>query len=157
MFKSAGTMPKGSRPQGPTENQLLRCISAEEFARLRLTSQHAVLTLGEVVYEVGAFLDYIYFPTTCVVSWLYTARDGSTAEVAVAGNDAVVGVSLFLGRRSAPHQAVVQISGGALKMPASVLQDEFARGGQFHHTMLTMRKHSLFRSRRRRSVTDYIR
>ena len=130
-------MLKDSRPQGPSENQLLRSISAEEFARLRLISHHAVLTLGEVVYEAGAFLDYIYFPTTCVVSWLYTAQDGSTAEVAVAGNDGVVGISLFLGRRSAAHRAVVQIGGGALKMPASVLQNEFARGGQFQHTMLS--------------------
>jgi CRP-like cAMP-binding protein len=136
MFKSAGTMLKGPRQQSPTENQLLRCISAEESARLRLTTHHTVLTLGEVVYEVGALLDYIYFPTTCVVSWLYTARDGSTAEVALAGNDGVVGVSLFLGRRSVPHRAVVQIGGGALKIPARVLQDEFARGGLFHHTML---------------------
>jgi CRP-like cAMP-binding protein len=129
MFAAAGT-------QSSIENHLFCSFSAEERARLRPSMQHTSLSLGEVLYEAGGSLDYIYFPTTCVVSWLYTTQDGSTAEIALAGNDGVVGVSLFLGVGTAPHRAVVQIAGNALKAPARVLQGEFARGGLLQQTLL---------------------
>jgi CRP-like cAMP-binding protein len=136
MLRSAGTIFKGAGTQNPIENHLLCSISAEEYGRLRPSVQHTILGLGQVVYEAGARLDYIYFPTTCVLSWLYTTRDGSTAEVALAGNDGVVGVSLFLGGGTAPYRAVVQVGGDALKIPARVLQGEFARGGLLQQTLL---------------------
>ncbi|MFI5073085.1 MAG: Crp/Fnr family transcriptional regulator [Terriglobales bacterium] len=98
--------------------------------------QHTPLALGQVLYEPGGLLDHVYFPTTCVVSCLYTMHDGSTAEMALAGNDGVVGVATFLGGGTMPHRAVVQISGNALKMPARVLQEEFARGGPLQQILL---------------------
>ena len=118
------------------ENHLLRLLSAEEYARLHASMRPASLVLGQVLYEPGGLLDHVYFPTTCVVSCLYTMHDGSTAEMALAGNDGVVGVALFLGGNTMPHRAVVQIGGNALKMPARVLQEEFARGGQLQHILL---------------------
>jgi CRP-like cAMP-binding protein len=136
MFKNADRTFDSVEIQSPIENHLLSSISAEECARLRPNMQHKSLTLGQVIYEPGARLDYVYFPTSCVVSWLYTTQDGSTAEVALAGNDGVVGVPLFLGGGTAPHRAVVQIAGDALKIPASVLQGEFARGGPLQRTLL---------------------
>ena len=118
------------------ENHLLRSLSFEERSRLCPNMQHIYLPLSHVVHESGGFLDYVYFPTTCIVSCLYTMRDGSTAEMALAGNDGVIGTALFLGGGTAPHRAVVQIGGYAIRIPARSLQAEFSRGGLLHHTLL---------------------
>jgi CRP-like cAMP-binding protein len=92
--------------------------------------------LGEVLYEPGGHLDHMYFPTTAVVSLLYTMENGSTAEMGLAGNDGVVGVALFLGGDTTPNRAVVQIGGSAFRMKAKVLREEFARGGPFQRVLL---------------------
>jgi CRP-like cAMP-binding protein len=127
-------MLKALETQGAVGNHLLCALSPEELARLRL--RDVVVTIGEVVYECDQRIDYAYFPTTCVVSCLYTTRDGSTAEMALAGNDGIIGVASFLGGGTIPHRAVVQIGGHALKIPAKALQEEFARGGPFQHILL---------------------
>jgi len=111
-------------------------LSQEEYARLHCRLQHVKLPLGHVVYESGGPLDFIYFPTTSVVSLLYTMENGSTAEMGLAGNDGMVGVALFLGGETTPNRAVVQIAGGALKMKAKVLREEFERGGQLQRCLL---------------------
>jgi CRP-like cAMP-binding protein len=129
MFKAAVT-------QDLIENRLLSSLSVEDRARLRLSMQYVTLTLGQVVYECGERINYVYFPTTCVVSCIYTMRDGSTAEMSLTGNDGVIGVALFLGGGNIPHRTVAQIGGHALKMPAKVLQEEFARGGPLQHILL---------------------
>jgi CRP-like cAMP-binding protein len=117
-------------------NHLLRSLSAEELARLSPSAQHTTLALSQVIYESGGSLDYVYFPTTCVVSCLYTMRDGSTAEMALAGNDGVIGIALFLGGSTTPHRAVVQIGGDAIRITARTIQAEFARGGLLQHILL---------------------
>jgi len=118
------------------ESLLLSTLPGEEYKRLFPRLQHVQFSLGEVVYESGGHMEYVYFPTTCVVSLLYTMEDGSTAEVGLTGNDGVVGIALFLGGDTAPNRAVVQIAGGAFRLKAEVLQDEFKRGGPFQHLML---------------------
>ena len=118
------------------ENRLLRSLSVEEYARLRMNLKRVTLPLGHVVYECGERMDYVYFPMTCVVSLLYTMRDGATAEMALAGNDGVVGIASFLGGGNVPNRAVAQIAGDALRMPARVLQEEFARGGPLQRILL---------------------
>lgn len=118
------------------ENHLLSLLPAEEYARLHTSIRRTSLTLGQVLYEPGGLLDHVYFPISGVVSCLYTMDDGSTAEMALAGNDGVVGVAIFLGGDTMPHRAVVQIGGKALKLPARVLQEEFARGGKLQHILL---------------------
>jgi CRP-like cAMP-binding protein len=136
MLKCAQATLKDTALEKEAENHLLCSLSIEERARLRPSMQHTTLSLGQVVYEAGAHLDYLYFPTSCVVSWLYTTQDGSTVEVALAGKDGAVGVSLFLGSQTAPHRAVVPIGGTAIRIPARVLQAEFARRGLFQQTLL---------------------
>src|SRR5258707_4246450 len=118
MFKALET-------QGAVGNHLLCALSAEELARLRL--RDVIFTLGEVVYECDQRIDYAYFPTSCVVSCFYTTRDGATAEMALAGNDGVIGIASYLGRGTIPHRAVAQIGGHALEIPAKALQQELAR------------------------------
>ncbi len=115
---------------------LLSALPDEEYERLLPSLQYLAFALGEVVYESGGHMEYVYFPTTCVVSLLYTMEDGCTAEVGLTGNDGVVGIALFLGGDTAPNRAVVQIAGGAFRMKAKVLQDEFRRGGSFQRLML---------------------
>ena len=115
--------------QSPRQNRLISTFPADVYDRLRPNLLPVALSLGEVVYEPGGRPEYVYFPTGAVVSLLYTMQDGATAEVGMTGNDGIVGVALFLGGDTTPNRAIVQIAGGAFKMGARVLQEEFARGG----------------------------
>ena len=94
------------------------------------------MPLGDVVYESGRHLGHVYFPTTCIVSLLYVLESGASAEIAVVGNEGVVGISIFMGGETTPSRAVVQSAGNALRLPASVMMDEFTRGGAMQHLML---------------------
>jgi CRP-like cAMP-binding protein len=129
-------MPGFARPTEPVENRLLAALSRNEYDRLAPQLRPVSFDLGEVVYEFGGHLDYVYFPTTSIVSLLYTMENGSSAEMGLTGNDGVVGIALFMGGGTMPNRAVVQSGGGALRMKAKVLQDEFARGGKFQHVLL---------------------
>jgi len=122
--------------QASLENRLFQSFSADEHAALYPSMQRTMLTPGQVLYESGERPDHVYFPTAAVVSCLYTMQDGATAEIALVGNDGVVGIALVLGGDTVPHRAVVQIGGDALKLPAKVLQREFARGGLLQHALL---------------------
>jgi len=123
-------------PNEPVENRLLASLPREEYERLRPRMQQVSFSLGEVVYEFGGYLDYGFFPTSSIVSLLYTMENGTSAEMGLTGNDGVVGIALFMGGGTMPNRAVVQSAGGALRMKAKVLQDEFARGGKFQYLLL---------------------
>lgn len=120
----------------PSANRLLAALPIEEYQRLLPGLQPVSFSLGEVVYEFRGQLDYVYFPTTAIISLLYTMENGSSAEMGLTGNDGVVGIALFMGGGTMPNRAVVQSAGDALRMKASVLQDEFARGGKFQQLLL---------------------
>ena len=122
--------------QSPLHNQLLAILPREEYHHLLPNLQHLDFSLGEVLYESSERLNYVYFPTTAVVSLLYTMANGSTAEMGLVGSDGIVGVALFLGGETTPNRAVVQVAGHAFKLKAKVLQEEFARGGPFQLTLL---------------------
>lgn len=129
-------MSVSTRPNGPNENRLLAGLSPAEYERLLPQLQSVSFALGEVVYEFGGQLDYVYFPTTSIVSLLYTMENGTSAEMGLTGNDGVVGIALFMGGGTMPNRAVVQSAGGAVRMKAKTLQDEFARGGTFQQLLL---------------------
>jgi CRP-like cAMP-binding protein len=118
------------------QNGLLCALSSEERARLLPNMQRVSLTLGQVIYEAGAHLDYAYLPTTSIVSSIYTTQEGATAQMALIGNEGVAGIGLFLGRDTTACRTVVQIAGEAIKASAKPLQAEFARGGMFQHAIL---------------------
>ena len=124
------------RPNQLVENRLLAALPGGEYERLLPQLAQVSFSLGEVVYEFGGQLDYVYFPTTSIVSLLYTMENGSSAEMGLTGNDGVVGIALFMGGGTMPNRAVVQNAGDAIRMKAKVLQDEFARGGRFQHLLL---------------------
>jgi CRP-like cAMP-binding protein len=120
----------------PSENRLLSALPSDEYQRLLEDLQPKEFSLGEVVYNSGGIQDYVYFPTTSVVSLLYTMRNGATAEMGLVGNDGVVGIALFLGGTTTPNRAVAQIAGAAYKVKAATLLKEFALGGPLQLLLL---------------------
>jgi CRP-like cAMP-binding protein len=125
-----------AREPGRAANRILQGLPPSDRSRLIGAVQPVAFTLGDVVCEAGKPLDYIYFPTTAVVSSLYTTEDGATTEMFLVGNDGVVGVSSFLGGGITPNQDVVVVAGEALRMKASALRDEFRLGGALQALLL---------------------
>ena len=117
-------------------NGLLSTLPLEEVEHLFPSLEPVTFELGKVICEPREHLNNVYFPTTSVVSFLYTMADGATAETGLVGNDGMVGVTLILGGETTPNRAVVQIAGGAFRMSAKLLAREFARGGAFQHSLL---------------------
>jgi CRP-like cAMP-binding protein len=94
------------------------------------------MPLGQVLYESGQKLSHVYFPTTAIVSLLYVMADGASAEIAVAGFEGIVGISLFMGGETTPSRAVVQSAGGGYRLAANLLLQEFNRAGPVLHLLL---------------------
>ncbi len=94
------------------------------------------LTLGEVLYESGGVLQHVFFPTDSIVSLLYVMEDGSSAEIAVVGNEGILGISLFMGGETTPSRAVVQSAGHGYRLSATHLKLEFNRAGPVMHLLL---------------------
>ena len=115
---------------------LLAALSAVELKRMRPRLELVDMALGEVVYESGRSLDHVYFPTDSIVSLLYVLENGASAEIAVVGNEGVVGVSIFMGGETTPSRAVVQSAGTAYRLPSPLIMEEFVRGGAMQHLML---------------------
>jgi CRP-like cAMP-binding protein len=120
----------------PKQNHLLAALSGAEFGRLADHLELVPMPLGEVVYESGGLLPYVYFPTTSIVSLLYVFEDGASAEIAVVGNDGILGVSVFMGGETTPSRAVVQSAGYGYRLPAQRLKQEFNRVGPMLHLLL---------------------
>ena len=129
-------MTVSARTRGPAENRLLAALPSDEYERLLPRLEQVSFSLGEVIYEFGGHLDYVFFPTNSIVSLLYTMENGTSAEMGLPGSDGVVGIALFMGGGTMPNRAVGQSAGSALRMKAKVLQDEFAQGGKFQQLLL---------------------
>jgi CRP-like cAMP-binding protein len=129
-------MLSSAAPPARSVNRLFDALPDDVRGRLHQTMEHVVFALGGVVYEPGRRMDHAYFPTTSVVSLIYTMDDGATAEMGLVGNEGVVGIAIFMGGETTPNQAVAQVAGGAYRLPSAVLKDEFRRGGPFQLAML---------------------
>jgi CRP-like cAMP-binding protein len=113
----------------PHQNHLLDALPASDYERVASHLELVPMKLGDVLYESGATLRYVYFPTTSIISLLYVMEDGASAEIAIVGNEGVLGISLFMGGDTTPSRAVVQSAGFAFRLRAQLLKDEFARFG----------------------------
>jgi CRP-like cAMP-binding protein len=121
---------------GPRQNHLLDALPAEDYERLAPHLELQKLELGDVLYEPGRAMRYVYFPTTAIVSMLYVMEDGASAEIAIVGNEGILGISLFMGGESTPSRAVVQSAGYGYRMRAQLLKNEFERYGTLMHLLL---------------------
>ena len=126
-------MPK---PVRPTDNHLLAALSEAESSRLIPHLELVPMPLANVLYESGSHLDHVYFPTNCIVSLLYVMADGSSAEIAVVGNEGLVGIALFMGGETTPSRAVVQSAGSAYRLAGTQMKQEFNRAGEMQHLLL---------------------
>ena len=118
------------------QNQLLAALPLDQRRRWLPHLEHVEMPLGQVLYEPGSILTHVYFPTTAIVSLLYVMRNGESAEIAVVGNEGVVGVSLFMGGQSTSSRALVQSAGGAFRLTAELMKDEFYQAGPVLHLLL---------------------
>jgi CRP-like cAMP-binding protein len=118
------------------KNHLLACLPEVEWRRWSHLLERVDMPLGQVVYESGATLSYVYFPITAIVSLLYVLENGASAEIAVVGNEGIVGVSLFMGGESTPSRAVVQSAGEGCRLKASLMRQEFDKAGPVMHLLL---------------------
>ena len=123
-------------PHDPHQNHLLAALPAEEFARLVPDLEWVPMPLGQVLSEPGTQMRYVYFPTTAIVSLLYVMEDGASAEIAVVGNEGIVGVSLFMGGETTTSRAVVQSAGHAYRLKAQLLKNAFLHAGPMQRLLL---------------------
>src|ERR1039457_7315365 len=114
----------------PDNNHLLAALPAGDFQRLLPHLRLVPLLLGGVLYESGIVLRHVYFPADSIVSLLYVMADGASAEIAVVGNEGLIGGSLFMGGETTPSRAVVQSAGHACRLVGQQSKDEFHRNGE---------------------------
>jgi len=120
----------------PKENHLLAALPAEIFERIFPHLELIEMPLGKVLYESGGLLQYVYFPTSAIVSLLYMMENGATAEIAGVGNEGVVGISVFMGGKSTPSMAAVYIAGYGYRLKTRLMMDEFNRAGPLMRLLL---------------------
>jgi CRP-like cAMP-binding protein len=133
---SGSPMRKPTRVHHPKENHLLAVMPEADWARLAPHLTPVDLPLGHVVYESGDTLSHVVFPTTAIVSLLYVMEDGASAEIAIVGNEGIVGIALFMGGETTPSRAIVQSAGHGFRLSSQVLKQEFARGGPIQRLLL---------------------
>jgi CRP-like cAMP-binding protein len=122
--------------QDPNQNHLLAALLNAEFERLAPHLEPVRLLLGDVLCESGGKLDYVYFPTTAIISLHYLLENGGSSEIAGVGNEGVLGISLFMGGGSTPSRAVVQTGGFGYRLPVRILMEEFDRAGPVMRLLL---------------------
>jgi CRP-like cAMP-binding protein len=116
----------------PRANQLLAALPEVEWQRWQPQLEMVEMPLGQVLHESGVAMRHVYFPTTAIVSLLYALENGSTAEIAIVGNEGVVGISILMGGNTTPSRAVVQSAGHGFRLKAQAMKDEFIKPPVLH-------------------------
>ena len=122
--------------QDPHQNHLLDALLRVDFDRLSSNLELVEMPLGEVVCESGSKLKHVYFPTTSIISLLYVMEDGASAEIAVVGNEGILGIPVFMGGDTTPSRAVVQSAGHSYRLKAQLLKNEFNQAGPLQRLLL---------------------
>lgn len=128
-------MPSNSL-ESPKQNRILAALTPNDYARLQDDLELVSLKLGQVLFESGDGLGYVYFPETCIVSLIFTTRKGASAELAITGNDGLVGIPLVLGGETTTHRAVIQSAGTAYRLKMEIMRWELDQGTELQHLAL---------------------
>ena len=131
-----GLTPRQGDQADARQNHLLTVLPPEVWERWQPLLEAVEMPLGKVLYESGGRLEHVYWPTTSIISLLHIMENGASAEIAVVGNEGLVGVSLFMGGETTTGRAVVQSAGRGFRLRASVLMQEFNRVGEVMHLLL---------------------
>jgi CRP-like cAMP-binding protein len=126
-------MPNAHAPQ---QNRLLAALAPPDRERIYPHLKLVPMPLAEVIYEPGETLRNVYFPTDSIVSLMYTTADGAAAEIAMVGNEGLIGIAIFMGGGATPSRAVVQSAGSAYRLTAQQLNEEFHRNGETQRLLL---------------------
>lgn len=124
------------KQENPKANHLLAVLPEAEWARLTPQLVPVDLPLGQVIYESGDRLEHVYFPTTSIISLLYVMENGASAEIAIVGNEGIVGIALFMGGETTPSRAIVQSAGRAYRLSSVAMKEEFNRAGPMQRLLL---------------------
>ena len=120
----------------PRLNHLLDALPIDEYDRLTPHLELIEMPLGQVLYESGEQLNHVYFPTTSIISLLYVMENGASAEIAIVGNEGILGISIFMGGETTPSRAVVQSAGYGYRLQARLMKQEFDRAGSVMRLLL---------------------
>ena len=123
-------------PHEPRQNRILAALHAPDYERLLPDLEFVPMPLGWAMSESGDHVNYLHFPTVGIVSLIYELEDGSSSEIALVGNEGMVGISIFMGGESMPSSAMVQSAGGAYRLSRKIVKREFALGGHLQHLAL---------------------
>lgn len=118
-------------PHDPRQNRLLDALSTEEYTRILPNLKLVEMPARWTISEAGDHVDYVHFPIRGIVSLIYELQNGSSSEIAVVGNEGMVGISIFMGGESLPSRTEVQCAGYAYQLSRKYLKQEFALGGGF--------------------------
>ena len=136
MTRAEGARAAVPARSSPRQNHLLAALPRADYERLVPHLELIPMKLGDVLYEPGVRLRYVYFPTTSIVSLLYVLEDGASAEIAIVGNEGILGIALFMGGETTPSRAVVQSAGHGYRLKAQLLKTEFGRFGPMLNLLL---------------------
>ncbi|HEX8422211.1 MAG TPA: Crp/Fnr family transcriptional regulator [Pyrinomonadaceae bacterium] len=120
----------------PTENRILNALPQEEYERLAPHLEYIDTKHGQILYRTDQKIDYVYFPDRAMISLVSQMSDGGSVEVGIVGFEGMAGLPCVLGVDRSPHETMVQIDDGAMRMPANVLREEFRRGGVLQDVVL---------------------
>jgi len=128
--------PLAARRPNPRDNSLLASLPEADYKALLPHLERTSMPLGMAVYESGSAQGFVYFPTDSIVSLLYVLESGASTEIAVTGNEGLVGISLFMGGETTPSRAVVQSAGEGYRVRGAVLRKLFETSGEVQHLLL---------------------
>jgi CRP-like cAMP-binding protein len=120
----------------PKDNSLLASMPEADYLAVLPHLERTAMPLGMAVYESGSAQGFVYFPTDSIVSLLYVLESGASTEIAVTGNEGLVGISLFMGGETTPSRAVVQSAGEGYRVRGAVLRKLFETSGEVQHLLL---------------------
>jgi CRP-like cAMP-binding protein len=120
----------------PKENRILAALPEKDYGRILPDLELIPLPLGLTMSESGDHVHYLHFPVAGIVSLIYDLEDGSSSEIALVGNEGMIGISIFMGGESMPSSTVVQSVGAAYRLSRKIMKREFALGGQLQHLSL---------------------